>query len=201
MPVDVGQPAVDAVVAERQPFVVDAQQVQDRGVQVVAVGLVLDRLVDRTRRSRRRRRRRLTPAPASQVTNVPPLWSRPVAPWVNGMRPNSVVQMTSVSSSRPACFQVVEQAGDWLVDLRAMGGSSLGMLVWLSQLFVRPARAAPDLHEAHAALEQPAGDQAVAAEIGSVACRPGRRACGSARFRADRSSTSGALSCICAASS
>ena len=37
--VHVGQPAVDAVVAERQPGVVDAQQVQDRGVQVVAVRL------------------------------------------------------------------------------------------------------------------------------------------------------------------
>ena len=39
MPVHVGQAAVDAVVAEREPGVVDAQQVQDRRVQVVAVGL------------------------------------------------------------------------------------------------------------------------------------------------------------------
>ena len=43
--VDVGQPAVDAVVAERQPLVVDAEQVQDRGVEVVAVGRVLGGLV------------------------------------------------------------------------------------------------------------------------------------------------------------
>ena len=34
----VGQAAVDAVVAEGQLGVVDAQQVQDRGVQVVAAG-------------------------------------------------------------------------------------------------------------------------------------------------------------------
>ena len=39
MPVDVGQAAVDAVVAEREPRVVDPHQVQDRRVQVVAVGL------------------------------------------------------------------------------------------------------------------------------------------------------------------
>ena len=38
MPVDVGQAAVDAVVAEGEPLVVDAEQVQDRGVEVVAVG-------------------------------------------------------------------------------------------------------------------------------------------------------------------
>ena len=45
-----------------------------------------------------------------------------------------------------------------------MSGSSLGMSLWLSQLFVGAAHAAPDLHEPHAALEQPPGDQAVAAE-------------------------------------
>ena len=71
--VHVGQPAVDAVVAEGQLLVVDAQQVQDRGVQVVAVGLVLGGLDRRTRRSRRELTPPLMPAPASQVTNVPPL--------------------------------------------------------------------------------------------------------------------------------
>ena len=45
MPVHVGQAAVDAVVAEGQPGVVDAEQVQDGGVEVVAVGGVLDGLV------------------------------------------------------------------------------------------------------------------------------------------------------------
>ena len=35
--VHVGQAAVDAVVAERQPRVIDAQEVKDGGVQVVAV--------------------------------------------------------------------------------------------------------------------------------------------------------------------
>ena len=39
MPVNVGQAAVDAVVAERELGVVDPHQVQDRGVEVVAVGL------------------------------------------------------------------------------------------------------------------------------------------------------------------
>ena len=57
VPVDVGQPAVDAVVADGQPLVVDAQQVQDRGVQVVAVGLARRRPATTSRRSRRGRRR------------------------------------------------------------------------------------------------------------------------------------------------
>ena len=38
--VDVGQAAVDAVVADGQPGVVDAEQVQDRGVDVVDLGRV-----------------------------------------------------------------------------------------------------------------------------------------------------------------
>ena len=43
--VNVGQAAVDAVVAEREPLVIDAQQVQHRGVQVVEVDLVLHRII------------------------------------------------------------------------------------------------------------------------------------------------------------
>ena len=45
MAVHVGQPPVDAVVAERQPGVIDAQEVQDGRVQVVAVRGVFDGLV------------------------------------------------------------------------------------------------------------------------------------------------------------
>ena len=37
-----GQPLVAAVAEEGQPLVVEAEQVQDRGVQVVDVDLVLD---------------------------------------------------------------------------------------------------------------------------------------------------------------
>ena len=39
VPVDVGQAAVDAIVAESERGVVDAHQVEDRRVQVVAIGL------------------------------------------------------------------------------------------------------------------------------------------------------------------
>ena len=43
--VHVGQAHVAAAEAEGQPRVVDAEQVQHRGVQVVDLDLVLDRLV------------------------------------------------------------------------------------------------------------------------------------------------------------
>ena len=55
VPVHVGQPAVDAVVADGQLRVVDAEQVQDRGVDVVDLGRVAcgRAACSRTRRSGR----------------------------------------------------------------------------------------------------------------------------------------------------
>ena len=54
MAVDVGQAAVDAVVAEGELGVIDAQQVKDGGVEVVAIGDVVDGLVRPFVASRRR---------------------------------------------------------------------------------------------------------------------------------------------------
>src|SRR5882672_7447968 len=51
----------------------------------------------------------LTPPPAIQPTNVPPLWSRPSLPCENGMRPNSVLHKTSVSSSMPRTLRSVSR--------------------------------------------------------------------------------------------
>lgn len=45
MAMNVGQSAVDAVLAIRQAFVVDPQQMQYGGMKIVAVGAALDRLV------------------------------------------------------------------------------------------------------------------------------------------------------------
>ena len=53
----VGQAEVAAAVAVGQPLVIEAHQVQDRGVQVVDVHAVLDGAACRTRRSRRGRGR------------------------------------------------------------------------------------------------------------------------------------------------
>ena len=45
MPVDVGQPVVAALEVVGQPFVVDAQEVEDRGLEVVDVDGVLGDVV------------------------------------------------------------------------------------------------------------------------------------------------------------
>ena len=41
---DVGQPEVAAAVAVGEPLVIDAHQVEDRGMEVVHMHVVLDRL-------------------------------------------------------------------------------------------------------------------------------------------------------------
>ena len=79
------------------------------------------------------------------------------------MRPNSPVQTTSVSSSRPRASRSAQQRGDRLVDFaRLAHGAFVGVVVVVPVLGV--AAAGDDLHEAHAALDQPARDQAARAE-------------------------------------
>src|SRR5204862_44759 len=51
-----------------------------------------------------------TPPPASQTVNPCGLWSRPVLPCANGVRPNSVVQTTSVLSNSPRCLRSLSSA-------------------------------------------------------------------------------------------
>ena len=49
---DIGQPIVAALEQERQPLVIEAEQVQERGVEIVDVDFVLDRPGSRNRQSR-----------------------------------------------------------------------------------------------------------------------------------------------------
>ena len=49
MPVDIGEPTVDTVLPKDQAFVIDAQQMQDCGVEVVAVGFSFGGLMRPTR--------------------------------------------------------------------------------------------------------------------------------------------------------
>ena len=105
----------------------------------------------------------LMPPPQSQLVKQYGLWSRPLPPCDDGMRPNSVVQRMIVSSSRPRCFR------SWISAAapRAMpiGQRAVVALDVLVRVPVAPREAVvvarPDLHEPHAALEQPPGDQAL----------------------------------------
>ena len=64
---DVGEALVAALEEEGQLAMVEAQQLEDRGVQVVDVDADPRRRGSRTRRSRRSTRPPLTPPPASQM--------------------------------------------------------------------------------------------------------------------------------------
>ena len=73
-----------------------------------------------------------------------------------GVRPNSPPQMTSVSSSRPRCLRSTSSAPiAWSHSLGQVAVVDLEVVVAVPRL----AGAVPDLHEPHAALDQPAGDE------------------------------------------
>ena len=106
---DVGQAEVAALELVGQPLVVDAEQVQHRGVQVVDVDDVLDGVVAELVGAPWVMPP-LMPPPASQIEKPLMWWSRPL-PWAIGVRPNSPPQTTSVSSSMPRCFRSCQQSG------------------------------------------------------------------------------------------
>ena len=77
------------------------------------------------------------------------------------MRPNSPPQTTSVSSQQAARLQVAQQRGDGPVAVAGVGAVVDDVVVVVPRLVV----AVVDLHHAHAALGQPAGDQAGVGEL------------------------------------
>ena len=82
-----------------------------------------------------------------------------------GVRPNSPVPITSVDSSRPADFQVLDQRGERLVvrrDELAVPGEEF--LVAVPVRFLAVVLAVVDRDEVHAAFDQPSGQQHALAE-------------------------------------
>ena len=98
----------------------------------------------------------LTPAPASQAVKPLGLWSRPCVPfWNVGMRPNSVVQTTRVSSSRPRSLQVHQEGRGGLVEDRCVAvviGLDAAMAVPVEHAFAHGERTVVERDESHAAL-------------------------------------------------
>ncbi len=175
-----GEAFVEAVVEVGQRFVVQAQEVQQRGVQVADVDRVSRRPAGRRRRCCRRRcrpsrrRRRATrcsprgcgrgPCPASLI----------------GMRPNSPPQMTSVSSHRPRCCRSRSRPATGLSVRRHMlrvvfGTSFVGVpAVGVARI---------ELHEAHAAFRSSAGRAGSACRTRRFPFRRCRTAAASRPFR------------------
>ena len=110
-----------------------------------------------------------------------------------GVRPNSPPQTTSVSSSRPRRFRsVIRAAHGWSISLADV--VEVVVEVCAAAAVVVPV-VVVELHEPHAALDQPAGQQAVVGErrlarLGAVQVER------LLRSRCARSISSGALVCI-----
>ena len=107
--VHVGEPEIAAGVAIRQTLVVQAEQVQDRRVQVVEVDLVLDRVVAVVV-GRAVRRPGFTPPPASHMVNA----SRIVVAAVGALRSRRAAELAAPDDERvlqqAARLQIVQAA-------------------------------------------------------------------------------------------
>src|SRR5262249_58829212 len=165
----VGQPHGAPAEADRQAFVVDAQEVEHRRVQVVDLDLVLDGVVavvvglavDRA----------ALDAPAGQPDGEA---VRVVVAPVLALGHRGAAELAAPDDQslvqQPAPLQVPEQAGDRPVD-----GPGVVLVAGLEVAVLVPAvgpddARAEDLDEPHAPLDQAPGDQALAGP------RPGPRA-------------------------
>jgi hypothetical protein len=108
--VDIGEATLVSIVVKAQALVVEAEDVQDGGVKVMHGDDVFHRLVAKL--VRRSVAEALSNARASQPSGeATRVVIAPLAPfWKVGIRPNSVHQTTSVSSSNPRCWRSVRSA-------------------------------------------------------------------------------------------
>ena len=190
-----------AVVAVRQLRVVEAEQVQDGGVQVVdadaidgglvadLVGLaVVDAALDAAAGEPGREGVRVVVAArllACSSAAAPPAAGRTRRP--RSPASSRAGRAASGRVSRPPMGMSVSPANwRWLP----------AMSVWPSQLrsFSMPPRV--DLHEAHAALDQPPGHQALLGEVRALRVVEAVELAGSAPARVSTSSASGAAICM-----
>ena len=109
-------------------------------------------------RSRRARGRRLTPAPANSSDAAGPQWSRPASLLIFGVRPNSPIAQHQRVGQQAAAVHVLDQGREALVELGQL------LVQALEDLGVMVPAAVVDGDEAHAALDQPPGQQAALAE-------------------------------------
>ena len=100
-----------------------------------------------------------------------------------------------------AALQILEQAGDRLVGAAGVVGVVLVQVAVGVPVVVVVGAAGIELDEAHAALDQPPGQQAAAAEVCGLRLVDAVELLASRRSRCARSTASGACCCILKASS
>src|SRR5580704_969833 len=165
---DVGQAAGDAVMADGEPLVVDAQQVQHRGVDVVAGGraVAVGRFVAPFVAGAECR------TPADSAAGQPVGVGERVV--VAAFAPPGARHAAELS--RPVDERVVQQAALFEVEDQGGRGASHAEGHWAvvtGDVFVRVpvstrktvVAAGPDLHEPYAALQQTSGNEAFTAEV------------------------------------
>ena len=132
-------------------------------MQVVDVHLVLDGVVAVVVGGAVAGCPALTPPPASHMVKPSGLWSRPSFPSAVGRAAELAAPEDQRVVEQAPRLQVLEQAGDRLVDL---AGVLLVPFLEVAVLVPLHERVAVrDLDEPHAALGEPAGQQALAAEV------------------------------------
>ena len=106
-----GQAALDAVMVKTELFMIEAEQVEHCRVKVVPAHPVHGTIADRRWRHRPSGTDSTAGHPHGEpgVIMIAPVPERVAGLWVNGVRPNSVVNVTSVSSST-RCFKSFSNA-------------------------------------------------------------------------------------------
>ena len=159
----IGQAEVTALEPECELRMVEPQQMQDRGLDIMNMEGVVDggeaELVGLAERDTRPDTGAGHPHGEQSMW-----WLRPIDSRISpiGVRPNSPPQTTRVESSRPRDFEVFDQGRARLVDFAA------DAVKVFSQGLVGPAMVVPigviELNEPDSALDQPACQQAVVGE-------------------------------------
>ena len=161
---DAGETDLESARVDMEALVVDAEPVEDRGLDVVDMGPGRSTTWNPNSSVAPMVRPGRMPPPAIHMVKAWGWWSRPrlrpsaaLASTI-GVRPNSPPHTTSVSSSMPRCFEVAQQRGGRPVGLRRLAPNpalDVGVVV--------PAGVV-DLDESDAAFGQATGQQAVVGE-------------------------------------
>ena len=156
---DAGEAGVEAAEGVGEAFVVDAEDVEDRGVEVAEVdrvfGDVVAEVVGAAVFDAGLHAAAGEPDGEAAAVVVAAHVGSPSLPWLKTVRPNSVSEDDERVFEHAALLEVVEQRGGGLVDVAALVGQ-----LALDRDVLVPA-AVEELHEADAALEQAAGQEAV----------------------------------------
>ncbi len=148
-----------AVVVVLRSSRVDAQGREPGVEQVADVVLLGSSRTCPARSSRRPTTPRFRPQPAIASDQASGQWSRPTWPLIRGVRPNSLMAITSTLSSMP------RSARSSIIAAKAWSNFGTRLQVAVEVVAVRVPAVGVHLHERDARLEHLAGQQHVPAEL------------------------------------